>query len=49
MQEENLEVAEKSLETNKKDLTLMKDYATTTEVNPTEQSCSELPITYMSA
>ena len=32
-QAENIEVAEKSLETNKRDLELMKDYATTTEVS----------------
>ena len=32
-QTENLEVAEKSLGTNKRDLELMKDYATTTEVS----------------
>lgn len=32
IQEENLDLAKKSLEVNKKDLELMKDYVTTTEV-----------------
>ena len=34
MQEENLDMANKSLEVNTKDLELMKDYVTTTEVSP---------------
>ena len=49
MQTENLELAEKSLAINKRDLELMKDYATTTEVRASQPSCCRFPAAKISA